>query len=82
MSKRMLVEGVAITTAVASTAGTAAGITLWARGDVRGAPGVSRALSRLGKLMNGGMIEGVALAAGAGALVGLTVYRGICALDR
>lgn len=82
MSKRTLVEGVAVTAAVVGTAGTAAGLTLWARGDTRGAPGVSRALSRLGKLTNGGMIEGVALAAGAGALVGLILYRGVRAIDR
>ena len=82
MSKRALIEGLAVTAAIAGTAGTAAGITLWARGDVRGAPGVSRALSRMGKLTNGGMIEGVALAAGTGAVVGLTLYRGIRALGR
>ncbi len=82
MSKRTLVEGVAVTAAVVGTAGTAAGLTLWARGDTRGAPGVTRALSRLGKLTQGGMVEGVALAAGTGAVVGLTLYRGIRALGR
>ena len=82
MSKRTLVEGVAVTAAVVGTAGTAAGLTLWARGDMRGAPGVSRALSRIGKVANGGMIEGIALAAGAGALVGITLYRGLQRLDR
>ncbi len=82
MSKRALVEGVAATAAVAGTAGTAAGLTLWARGDVRGAPGVTRALSRLGKLANGGMVEGIALAAGTGAVVGLTLYYGVRSLGR
>lgn len=82
MSKRAIVEGVAVTAAVVGTAGTAAGLTLWARGDMRGAPGMSRALSRLGKLANGGMIEGLALAAGTGALVGLTLYRGVQSLSR
>lgn len=82
MSKRTLVEGVAVTAAVIGTAGTAAGLTLWARGDMRGAPGMSRALSRIGKLASGGMIEGLALAAGAGALVGITLYRGVRSLNR
>lgn len=82
MSKRALVEGVAVAAAVVGTAGTAAGLTLWARGDVRGAPGMSRALSRLGKLTSGGMIGGLALAAGTGALVGITLYRGVQSLDR
>ncbi len=82
MSKRAWVEGVAATAAVAGTAGTAASLTLWARGDVRGAPGVTRALSRLGKLANGGMIEGIALAAGTGAVVGLTLYHGVRSLGR
>jgi hypothetical protein len=82
MSKHTLIEGLAVTAAVAGTAGTAAGLALWARGDMRGAPGVSRALSRLGKLANGGMIEGIALAAGTGALVGITLYRGVQQLKR
>lgn len=81
MTKRTLVEGMAVTAAVAGTAGTAAGLTLWARGRMRGAPGISHALSRLGKLANGGMVEGVALAAGAGAVVGLTLYRGVRRLN-
>lgn len=82
MSKRTFVEGVAVTAAIAGTAGTAAGLTLWARGDMRGAPGVSRALSRLGKMTGGGMIEGVALAAGTGAVIGLALYRGVRAIGR
>lgn len=82
MLRRRIVESVALTAAVAGTAGTAVGLTLWARGDTRGAPGMSRALSRLGKMAGGGMIEGVALAAGTGAVVGLALYHGVRALDR
>lgn len=77
MSKRTFIEGIAVTVAIVGTAGTAAGLTLMARGDTRGAPGVTRALSRLGKMTGGGMIEGVALAAGTGAFVGLALYRGV-----
>lgn len=80
MIDRRIAEGVAATTAVATAAGTAAGLTLLLRGKTRGAPGVSHALSRLGKLAGGGMIAGIALAAGSGAAVGLTVYRSIRAL--
>lgn len=82
MLRRSLVEGIALTTAIAATAGTAAGLTLMARGDARGAPGVTRALSRLGKITGGGMVEGIALAAGTGAVVGLTLYSSVRALDR
>jgi hypothetical protein len=74
---RNLIDSLAAATSVAAAAGTAAGITLLARGDVRGAPGMSRALSRLGKMVGGGMVSGVALAAGSGAIVGLSLYRGL-----
>lgn len=77
-----LIESATTATAIAATAGTAAGLTLVARGDMRGAPGVSRALSRLGKLVGGGMITGVALAAGSGAVVGLSLYRTLQRLQR
>lgn len=76
---RNLIDSLVAASAVAAAAGTAAGVTLLARGDMRGAPGVSRALSRMGKTVGGSMITGVALAAGSGAIVGLTLYR---SLDR
>lgn len=70
-------ESAAIVAAAGTAATTAAGVTALARGDSRGAPGVSKALSRLGKSVGGGMIAGVAVAAGTGAVVGLALYRGI-----
>ena len=79
---RNLIDSLATATAVAAAAGTAAGITLLARGDVRGAPGMSRALSRMGKMVGGGMVSGVALAAGSGAIVGLSIYRGLNRFQR
>lgn len=82
MLRRSLVESIALTAAVAGTAGTTVGLTMMARGDTRGAPGVTRALSRLGKTTGGGMVEGLALAAGTGAVVGLVLYRGVHALGR
>ncbi|MFB6098629.1 MAG: hypothetical protein ABEK84_05875 [Salinibacter sp.] len=76
-TSRPLLESTATIAAVAAGATTAAGITALARGDSRGAPGVSKALSRLGKSVGGGMLTGVAVAAGAGTLTGLALYRGI-----
>lgn len=76
-NKGTAVESVAIVAATGTAAFTAAGVTALARGDSRGAPGVSRALSRLGKPVGGGMLTGVAVAAGTGALAGLALYRGI-----
>lgn len=75
MAYRTLIESATTAAAIAAASGTAAGVTLLARGNMRGAPGVSRALSRIGKLGGGGMITGVALAAGSGAVVGLSLYR-------
>jgi hypothetical protein len=71
------IESAAIVAAAGTAATTAASVTILARGDSRGAPGVSKALSRLGKSVGGGMLTGVAVAAGTGAVVGLALYRGI-----
>jgi hypothetical protein len=76
-TKDTTVESIAIVAAAGTAASTAVGITALARGDSRGAPGVSKALSRLGKSVGGGMLTGVAVAAGTGALAGLALYRGV-----
>jgi len=76
-SKETAVESIAIIAATGTAASTAVGVTALARGDSRGAPGMSKALSRLGKSVGGGMLTGVAVAAGTGALAGLALYRGI-----
>jgi hypothetical protein len=80
-TKETAIEGTAILAATGAAASTAAGITALARGQTRGAPGVTKSLSRIGKSVGGGMLMGVAVAAGAGALVGLTLYRRIHSLD-
>lgn len=72
-----VVESIAVIAAAGTAASTAVGVTALARGDSRGAPGISKALSRLGKSVGGGMLAGVAVAAGTGALAGLALYRGI-----
>jgi len=76
-SKDTAIESVAIIAATGTAASTAVGVTALARGESRGAPGMSKALSRLGQSVGGGMLTGVAVAAGTGALAGLAMYRGI-----
>jgi hypothetical protein len=76
------IESIAILAASGAAASTAAGIAVLARGQTRGAPGVTKSLSTLGKSVGGGMLTGVAVAAGSGALVGLSLYRGISALNQ
>lgn len=81
-SRDTAVESIALLAATGAAASTAAGVTALARGQTRGAPGVTKSLSTLGKTVGGGMLTGVAVAAGSGALVGLTLYRGINSLNR
>lgn len=80
-TKRTAIESIAILAATGAAASTAAGVAALARGQTRGAPGVTKSLSTLGKSVGGGMLTGIAVAAGSGALVGLTLYRGINALN-
>lgn len=82
MSKHSAVDGVAVLAATGAAASTAAGIVALARGNTRGAPGMTKSLSKLGKSVGGGMLTGVAVAAGTGALVGLSLYRGIDSMAR
>ena len=77
MAKQALIEGAALLTAVAISAGAAAGTVSVARGDVAGAPGISKALSRLGGTLGGGMLTGVAVASAGATLIGLAVYQSI-----
>lgn len=82
MSKRTAIDGIAVLTATGAAASTAAGVVAIAQGNTRGAPGVTKSLSKLGKSVGGGMLTGVAVAAGTGALVGLSLYRGIDSVAR
>jgi hypothetical protein len=81
MAKYALIEGTAVVAATAAAAGVAAGTVAAARGDSTGAPGISRALSRLGRLAGGGMLAGVAVAGSSAALASLVVYQGIRLLE-
>ena len=73
--------GTGLVSAAAAGAGVAVGTIAAARGEMGGAPGISKALSRLGGLVGGGMLAGVAVVAGTAALVGLAVYQGVTHLD-
>lgn len=77
MPTRSLREGLALTAALAASTGTAVGMTHLARGDIRGAPGMTHALSRIGKIAGGGMMTGMALTASSSTLVGLVLYRAL-----
>ncbi len=81
-TRETAVESIAILAATSAGASTAAGIIALARGQTRGAPGVTKSLSTLGKSVGGGMLTGVAVAAGSGTLVGISLYRGINALNQ
>jgi len=79
-TRPLTIESVAVVCSVGAAGATAAGVTALARGSTRGAPGVTKSLSRLGRAVGGGMLMGVAVAAGTGALVGLGVYRGLTSM--
>ncbi|MDX1547915.1 MAG: hypothetical protein R3247_13050 [Rhodothermales bacterium] len=79
--KEMVLESTAFVAAVAVAAGTAAGTVALARGETPGAPGISKALSRLGHAVGGSMLSGVAFIGATSALVSLAVYQGLRQLD-
>lgn len=76
-----VVESAAVVAAVASGAYTAQAIVTVAQGETSGAPGLTRALSRVGKIAGGGMMNGVAIIGASAAFTGLTVYKTISLLD-
>jgi hypothetical protein len=81
MGTKRVVAGSAFVTGVAAGAAAAVGIVTVARGDVGGAPGISRALARVGRLAGGGMLAGVGVLAAAATLSGLIVYTGLTELE-
>lgn len=82
MTKHALIESAAVAAAVGASAGTAAGLVRLTQGQRSGAPGVTSALSGMGRRVGGGMIAGVALAAGSGTLTGMVLYQSLKALER
>lgn len=79
--KQTAISTTALTSALAAGAGTATAIIIVAQGDTTGAPGFSKALSRLGKAMGGTMQTGVAVIGASAALSGILVYQTIRLLE-
>lgn len=82
MNKYRIVEGLALASSIAAGAGLAAGAVVLTRGNTRGAPGFTRAFSRLGRSVGGSMMTGVTLVGGSAALAGVAVYSSLKQLDR
>lgn len=81
MGRRELVVGSALVAGIAAGVGMGVGLVTAARGNVGGAPGISKALSRIGRYAGGGMLSGVGVIAGTSALAGLIVYEGLTQVD-
>ncbi len=81
MNKHALIEGAALTAAVAAAAGAAVGLIEASRGPTPGAPGMAHGLARIGRLVGGGMTAGLAATAGGAALLSLALYHTIKLLD-
>ena len=77
MTKRTAIQLIEIAAATGIAASTATGIVALARGDTKGAPGITRALSRLGKSVGGSMLTGIALASAGGAATALVLYAAL-----
>ena len=80
-NKEAIIESSAFVAAIAAAAGTTVGAMALARGETPGAPGVTKALARLGHSVGGSMLTGVALLGGCAALVAIGVYQGLRQLD-
>ncbi len=81
MAKGKIIAGTAFIAAIAVGSAVGVGIVTAARGDVGGAPGISKALSRIGRLVGGGMLAGVGALAAAATCSGLIVYEGLTELE-
>lgn len=81
MGRHEIVQAAACAAAVAAGAGVGVGIVNAMRGEIGGAPGITRSLSRIGHLVGGGMVAGIAAVSAAAALAGLIVYEGLTEAD-
>jgi len=79
--KHPLIESTAVVAAVAAASGVTVGIVKAAAGSTRGAPGITKGLSTLGRYVGGGMLHGLAIVGGSAAIVSLTVYRSLTLLE-
>lgn len=81
MGRHEVIAGSAFIAGVSAGVGVGVGLVATARGEVGGAPGISKALSRIGKHAGGGMLAGVGVVAGAAALTSLIVYQGLTQIE-
>jgi hypothetical protein len=79
--KQTAISTTALTAALAAGAGTATTIITVAQGETTGAPGFSKALSRVGKAVGGTMQTGVGVIGASAALSGILVYQTIKLLE-
>jgi len=79
--KQTAISTTALTAALAAGAGTATTIVTVAQGETTGAPGFSKALSRVGKAVGGTMQTGVAVIGASAAFSGILVYQTIKLLE-
>lgn len=77
MVRKQVIAGSALCVGVAAGSAVGIGLVETARGSVGGAPGISRALSRIGRLVGGGMLAGIGVVAASASLSGLIVYTGL-----
>lgn len=81
MGRGEIIVGSALISGVVVGSAVGVGIVATARGDTGGAPGISKALSRIGRIAGGGMLAGVGVIAGAATLSGLIVYAALTELE-
>lgn len=81
VSKNAIIEGTALITAISAAAGAAAGTVALASGDTTGAPGMTKALARVGRAFGGSMLTGVAVIGASAALISLAVFQGLRMLE-
>jgi len=79
--KQTAISTTALTAALAAGAGTATMIITVAQGETTGAPGFTKGLSRVGKVVGGTMQTGVAVIGASAALSGILVYQTIRLLE-
>ena len=82
MKRNALIESAALVVAVAAGAGVATGGIVLARGETRGAPGITKGFARIGRLVGGSLMTGVAITGAGAALTGLAVYSSLTAAAR
>jgi hypothetical protein len=77
-----LISGITLAGALAAGGAITAGLVAVVRGETSGAPGITKAFSRIGKSVGQSMLVGVALTGTVAAATSLAVYEGLTAMRR